>query len=301
MLKRIASELKGHAPFTLVGAAIEADFGGTTFAGGTVGPFGRVEEDYSDFTWSLEGVCHLSETTNLFLSIARGFRAPTTATIAVDGEWNAGDDIPNPDLDSEHVLSYELGVKHDGDRFSGGASVFYSDYEDLMERAFVVNVAGTDYYRYENIGEAYVYGAEAWGRCLIAETELGDFSVFGSVGAARGQNETDDEPVRRIPPVRGQLGLRWEMPERKGAWAEVFVEAAARQDRLSSGDVSDTRIPDGGTPGWGTLNVRGGVKLSDRAALTLGAYNLSDKRYRYHGSGIDAPGLNVVAGVELRF
>jgi len=283
------------------GAAIDTDFGSTTFAGGTVGPFGDVEEDYSDFTWSLEGVCHVTDETNLFLSIARGFRAPTTATIAVDGEWNAGDDIPNPDLDSEYVLSYEIGVKHEGERFAGGASVFYSDYEDLMDRAFVVNVAGTDYFQYENIGEAYVWGGELWARGYLAVTEIGDFSAFGSVAGARGENQTGDEPIRRIPPLRGQIGLRWELPEKSAAWAELYVEAAVRQDRLSSGDVSDTRIPEGGTPGWGTLNLRGGVKLSEKATLTLGAYNLGDKRYRYHGSGIDAPGLNIVVGLELGF
>ena len=58
---------------------------------------------------------------------------------------------------------------------------------------------------------------------------------------------------------------------------------------------------DAGTPGWFTLNVRGGVKLFDYTRLTLSVENLLNQRYRPHGSGVNAPGFNVSLSLDNRF
>ena len=50
-----------------------------------------------------------------------------------------------------------------------------------------------------------------------------------------------------------------------------------------------------------TLNLRGGVQITEYNRLTLALENLLDKRYREHGSGINAPGLNVIVSLDNRF
>ena len=114
-----------------------------------------------------------------------------------------------------------------------------------------------------------------------------------------GWNVTDNEPISRIPPAQGLVGLRWRSPDRQ-RWLEIYEWLVARQDRLSARDVDDPRIPPGGTPGWQTLNLRGGLFVWDnRGLLTIGLENILDQHYRVHGSGIDAPGITATLGYEI--
>ncbi len=55
------------------------------------------------------------------------------------------------------------------------------------------------------------------------------------------------------------------------------------------------------TPGFVSLGVRCGMQLSERTWLNLALMNLLDRNYRTHGSGVDAPGINVFANLKLSF
>ena len=65
------------------------------------------------------------------------------------------------------------------------------------------------------------------------------------------------------------------------------------QDRLSPRDEEDPRINPLGTTGWGTINLLVNWQASPHLELGLRLENLADKKYREHGSGIDAPGRNI--------
>ncbi|MCX6546338.1 MAG: TonB-dependent receptor [Acidobacteria bacterium] len=54
-------------------------------------------------------------------------------------------------------------------------------------------------------------------------------------------------------------------------------------------------------PGYVTLNIRGGVRFSRRANLTLLVENLLDRNYRTMGSGVDAPGVNLLVRQAFEF
>jgi outer membrane receptor protein involved in Fe transport len=55
------------------------------------------------------------------------------------------------------------------------------------------------------------------------------------------------------------------------------------------------------TAGWATANVRAGVPLGERWRLLLALENLADKQYRFHGSGVDAPGIGAYANLRFSF
>ena len=65
-----------------------------------------------------------------------------------------------------------------------------------------------------------------------------------------------------------------------------------RQDRLNFQDLSDSRIPNDGTPGYATFNLRLGTMISEREHVSLELENLFDKDYRVHGSGVDGAGFS---------
>ncbi len=55
------------------------------------------------------------------------------------------------------------------------------------------------------------------------------------------------------------------------------------------------------TPGFGTLNLRGGYRVSERSQVVVTLENLLDKSYRFHGSGVDGPGVNLQVSYRIRF
>jgi outer membrane receptor protein involved in Fe transport len=95
------------------------------------------------------------------------------------------------------------------------------------------------------------------------------------------------------------VGLRWTPSDT--LWLEAFTRFAARQDRLNARDIRDPRIDPSGTPGWATGNLRAGFAFSEHWQGTLGVENFTDARYREHGSGIDAPGVGMIATLEVRY
>jgi hemoglobin/transferrin/lactoferrin receptor protein len=136
-----------------------------------------------------------------------------------------------------------------------------------------------------------------------------DWRVFGSVAWQDGQvegfpdstTERVEEPISRLLPLTGMVGLRWDSPSRR-YWVEGNVLMADRQDRLSASDRSDTqRIPPGGTPGYTVVTVRSGWRVTDAFTVTAAVENVSDEAYRIHGSGMNEPGVNFIFGAELRF
>lgn len=272
--------------------------------------FGTLDQSYSDVTGSIRWSGLIAAETRLFAGISQGFRAPNLNDIAVLQSTNQGTDVPSPDLESEKSINYELGMKVNKPRWQGTAVVFWSDYKGLIERrpgtyqglSFIddnnngIQDAGEDNVSQKfNIGKANIWGTELDGSFVLTP----EWTSYGNLAWARGENKTDNEPVSKIPPLRALIGARWQ-PEGRKYWLEPFVELVAKQDRLSSGDVSDPRIPDGGTPGYGTLNLHSGWDDGDQS-LNVAFNNINDKAYKVHGSGVYGPGREIKLSYTRRF
>ena len=55
------------------------------------------------------------------------------------------------------------------------------------------------------------------------------------------------------------------------------------------------------TAGWAIASIRSGLPLGERWQVRGGIENVLDRNYRYHGSGIDAPGVNAWLSVSFLF
>jgi outer membrane receptor protein involved in Fe transport len=108
---------------------------------------------------------------------------------------------------------------------------------------------------------------------------------------------SDSEPADRIPPLSGRLELSHDAG---GAYRlDNWIRFAAGQDRLSARDLRDSRIDPQGTPGWVVIGARLQREFSANWQASITLDNLLDQRYRVHGSGLDAPGRNVI--ISARF
>jgi outer membrane receptor protein involved in Fe transport len=271
--------------------------------------FGDLQRSFDDTTGSVAAVYDLVAGAALVASVSQGFRAPnlddTVVLRAVPEQ--GGVDTPNPDLDAERVTNYEGGLKLRLPVGAGSLFYFYSDFSDLIERRLIgfddANDNGikdpdeANIFQRQNVGKAVVQGVEGE---FLAPVWWPELTVRGNFSWTYGENTTADEPFSRVPPAMGLAGLRYDDP-RRPFWIEFFSRVAGTQSRLSARDQGDRRIPPGGTPGWHTVNLRGGWAPFDPIELRLAIENMADEQYRVHGSGIDSPGINVIGSMTCRF
>ncbi len=231
----------------------------------------------------------------LFLSMNTGFRAPNIDDMGTLGIVDSRFETPNYTLRPETSVQTQLGGKVKADRWSAQVFVFRMELRDLIARVRrdTLTEQGYPVYQKANAERAYTQGIEANGGVQLGKSWL----LEGNLCYTFGHNLTLQEPMRRIPPVFGRLALGY-------APSQWFVRleflSAGAQHRLASGDISDNRIPAGGTPGWQVFNLHGGIQRK-RYGLCLSALNLLHRDYRTHGSGINAVGRSGSVTLNLFF
>lgn len=261
--------------------------------------FGDVDVSPVALVGSLSAIYHAGGHVNLIASVYNAFRAPNLNDLSSFGTFNAGIEVPNPDLDPERSVNTEIGVKVRVEKFSGSFFVYRNQLTDLIERVEATwqgqdSIDGEKVYKKENFAKAYIRGFE-----VGAEYEfIPGLSASGNVTYTYGQNESQDEPMRRIPPLFGKLGVHYRHVS--GFWSTLEWLSAGKQDRLSGGDERDSRIPEGGTPGWSVFNLRAGYTWK-WVGLTAGLNNILDEDYRMHGSGVNGVGRSAWLALQVKF
>jgi len=232
---------------------------------------------------------------NLFCSVNTGFRAPNMDDLSSLGIVDFRFETPNYALRPERSTQFQIGYKWKKNRLLWEAYLYRNELRNLITRIRqdTQTVQGYPLYQKENSVEGYIQGIETNGTYAITQY----WSAQGSITYTRGQNVSEHEPMRRIPPVFGRFALNY-TPKN---WSfEVELLASGKQDRLAKGDIEDNRIPIGGTPGWQVLNLHAGCawRLLNFRISTL---NLFNKDYRTHGSGLNGVGRSLFVTVGARF
>lgn len=268
----------------------------------------RVSDSWDSIVGSIRTLCHLNDekSCNVFAGVSQGFRAPNLSDLTrLDSARTDEIETPSPDLDPEEFTSYEVGMKGRKGGLSGQASYFYTDIEDMIVRTPTGRMIGNEYeVTKKNAGDGFVQGIEAQVECVFAKR----FKAFGSITWMDGEVDTYPtsdpvlvtEPIDRLMPVTGRIGLRWTATQ--GLWIEGAVTSAEKADELSTRDRSDTsRIPPGGTPGYTVGDLRAGWQAAEGLTVSLAAENVTDEDYRIHGSGVNEAGRNIVLAADWVF
>ena len=248
---------------------------------------------------------------NLFATFHEGVRAPNLQETTALGDTGNFFEVPNDALGVERADSIELGLRAHLGWIQAQALYFHTWVSDAIVRSEVEGAQAL----YPEAGDATVMQRVNAELAQLDGLELGlqsgaiyGLSAFADLAWLQSDVERADgsvEPGRRIPPLQGRAGLRFESEV-----AETLVSAsfrwAAAQARLSSGDRKDLRIcadPERpfetlgeaceGTEGWATIDLHAGLSPKPGMRINLAIVNLLDVRYREHGSGYDAPGIDV--------
>ncbi len=242
---------------------------------------------------------------NMALTYSQGFRAPNLNEAAMLGDTGQFFHIPNYRLRPEYSNTLELLTRRRFGSLTLSLTGYISFLEDFIKREGTLwngqsKIDGKDVVFNVNAGKGLLWGTEGsfvWG--LPANWSLsGNFAyTWGEEKVTTGA----DIPLTRIPPLFGQFKIRRDFLKH-GIWqgfAETYVRAAAKQDRLSNEDLKDSRVPKGGTPGWWTWNIRIGASLWSHLRCHIALENILNKKYKYHGSGIYNPGATIVLTLEV--
>jgi len=263
--------------------------------GGTVATPTRVAASYQDWVGQAGLVFKVTPCVHLVGSISEGFRAPNLDDLMANNPNVAqmAMSVPSLGLQAERSINYEVGIKTNHDRLRTQTFVYWLDIDGNIvsvptSTAFTFGSANQD---------SFVQGVEFNGEYLLD----GGWSAYGNFWYTYGRNDVTNAPLSRIPPAQGILGLRWRAADARSWWS-LYTWMVRRQDRLDPvRDISDERIPAGGTPGYATLNMRAGHAFGDwqQHRVSLSLENITDKAYLVHGSGVYGTGFTARFGYSL--
>ena len=252
----------------------------------------------SDLSGEIGWLLEWSETVNMVVNAGRGFRAPNIFDLGTLGERPGGRfNIPATNLEPEHVVQLDAGIKYDDGRWRGEVMAWRLRYTDRIVSILTGELTedGREIVQSANVARSDIHGIEAAGRLQISDR----LSASAVINLSRGTDRDAaglETAADRIPPLNGRIGLDYNVNE--GWELSPYLLFSAAQDRLSPRDIGDVRINPDGTPGWVTLGMKSDHHFENGLRLQLRIDNLLDKNYRVHGSGIDARGLNLGVAVS---
>lgn len=189
--------------------------------------------------------------------------------------------VPNPDLNPEKGVFYELGVKYDNPKVRVGVNFYQNFLSDLFVRQNIT-FDNTASIQWQNIGEATMTGLE-WN----VQVKFGLLShAFLSGSYIKGKNDITGNPLPEIPALQNWVGVNF-----RDRQNHFFVQVEA----LLVGEQTDIAPNEIETPGYTIFNLKGGVNLHNIFAkfphtkLMLSVTNITNEAYRSHVSR-GAPG-----------
>ncbi len=237
----------------------------------------------------------IAATSNFYASFNSGFRAPNIDDMGTLGIVDFRYELPAYDLKPETSYNFEAGYKFRNKNLSLATALFQHNLHNLITRVQIEGekINGINVYKKQNVERAYIRGLE-----LEMEYKLSNYWKMHASGAyLYGESITKNEPIRRIPPLNGRIGVEYRLHK----W---FINSeslfANKQTRLAAGDIADNRIAKGGTPGWVIFNLTGGYD-SSHFSIHAVAQNLTNEDYRMHGSGINGVGRSLWLTFTGRF
>jgi iron complex outermembrane receptor protein len=225
-------------------------------------------------------------------------RAPTVEELFSDGPHLAtrSYEVGDPELDEERAANVSATVQFDGDRFTIGASVYYTDFAD-----FIFQEPNGDIIDDLPVFEWRQAGATFRGVDLEVEFDLiqwdaGGFSVRGFYDVVRARlKEGDERDLPRIPPERFGIGGRLE-------WGQF----TATLDYARSADQNHIAAFELPTRGFDDLRAYLGFRVPLGESLLeffIAGRNLTDDEQRHHTSFIKdfapQPGRTVEGGIRV--
>ena len=314
----INGEYKTKPNLTLLGGMrysqvlLNADFDSTFFDF----PFDEANLDSGALTFSIGLSWFPKADLQVTVNGSTGFRAPNIDDIGKVFDSEPGSVVvPNPDLVSEYAYTGELGIrKNFNDKLVLNGTAYYTFLEDALvrrdfefngQREILFNGELSNVQAIQNAARAFVYGFEFGAQAFFTE----NLSFSGNLTITKGVEEDDDgtdSPSRHVPPTFADAHLIWKNQKFKADFflnynGEISFDNLAFSQRASPFLYDTDENGNPFAPSWYTLNFRSQYQISNALQTTMTVENITNQLYRTYSSGISAPGINLILGLEYSF
>lgn len=206
-----------------------------------------------------------------YANVATAFETPTTTELANRPDGAGGF---NPALDPQRTVSYEAGVRRQGDRTGLQLAVYQALVRDALIAYEVADVPGRQFFR--NAGRTQAAGVEAGASIVPLEALRLDAAYTYTAATFRESAEGDTavagNQLPGVAPHRMDLTAAFE----PGAW--WLATDIRHQSRMAADDANTAW-----SPAYTTADLRVGTRPialgAARVALSGGIQNLGDVRY----------------------
>jgi hemoglobin/transferrin/lactoferrin receptor protein len=244
-------------------------------------PLAVDDDHYSRVNGSLGLVYNLTESVNLVGKFGTAYRVPNVVERFFYGSASGRQTRPNPEIKPERTASFDAGVKAVHDRWNYSLIGFYSDYADFTKLRMFGMENGQPLWRYENLDEVTIWGAEG---VVDATFENG---AYGSLGVSwqRGNIDSENQPLF-VSPLKTTLTVGYRH-EQSGAFGDVRFRRVEEQDRVPE----DATLDDIATEGFTVVSATVGIQLFENVRFALTGNNLFDEVYSepFNGRNVDNP------------
>ncbi|MDT8410622.1 MAG: TonB-dependent receptor [Wenzhouxiangellaceae bacterium] len=221
---------------------------------------------------------------DLFFQFARGFRSPPfeDVNIGLDIPQFGVRAIPNPDLEPERGHTLEAGIRYRSGRTLLDLAVFRNRFKDFIDTRALVGfdpVAGLLLFQSINRDRVEIEGAE-----LRARQNLGlGFDLELAAEWTRGEDRNSDRSLAGISPPQAIAAISYAPI---AAWEIRFITTATRSQRRLEDEQGNPLFS---APGSTVFDLTGRWNITPDLKLSLGIFNLTDKRWFNHANVINRP------------
>lgn len=239
---------------------VQFQFGGrverATFSPEQAGPdqvdtgLNEPNRDFTNFSGSVGVLLLPTDQTTIAVSVARASRNPALEELYFHGPHAGNNAFENgdPDLDSEHALGFDASFRWRGSRASGEVTYFLNRIDNFIFRQYTGGIEDDLPETFFTQGDSRLQGLESH-----LDVRVGPMVwIEGGLDYVRGELTALDQPLPRIPPLRGRAGLRVQRNAFQAGLEGVFT---AKQDRIFFIDTADGPVGETPTDGYNLMKL----------------------------------------------
>ncbi len=233
----------------------------------------RKKNSNDAWTGKLGAVYHINNKLSTFAQISQGFKAPTIEQLYY--EYNTGAEfVPNPDLEAEKSLSYEIGFRGQSEFAKFELTGFLTQYKDFIDSEDLVSTdPNKDRITIVNRDEVDISGVEFSSTLLLDESFSAPKGMYAklSVTYLESEDKSTGDELESVAPLSSVVGLGYDNHEYQfGTLASLKL--AAKKDKWADTDQIDSA-------GYGVMDITAYYAPVKDLTISAGLFNAFDKKY----------------------